>query len=351
MRPRIHLVAPAGSCRSFLVAIGARSAADLITVVQEAVGEAYLVTGNESLIDANEGPELGGRADDSTRAEDLVEAFESHEVAAVVALRGGAWLTRMLPRIDLAALDRRPRPVALFGFSELTSLVNIVGACRQGIGIYDMGPAFLTYGLKRFASLHDRDASPGERRTEAWVHDRLRPEFDAFFRDVIAMIDGTGTQRLLTARLARGTLPDRCEATVVGGNLTVCSALIGTCFEGSINPAGRWLLLEDFRDEFGRIDRQLAHLTLAGCWDTCEGLLLGDFHKDDEDLSEALLACLRAHLPGDREVPILMSRDFGHVWPMSPVPMHVDCALERTDGTNEYSITWPDAALRTVTPA
>ena len=347
MKPRIHLVAPAGSCRSFLAAIGARSAADLITVVQQAVGEAYLVTGNESLIDADEGPEFGGRADDSARAEDLVEAFESDQVAAVVALRGGAWLTRMLPRIDLAALDRRSRPVALFGFSELTSLVNIVGACRQGIGIYDMGPAFLTYGLRRFASLHDREVSPAERRTEAWVQDRLRPEFDGFFRDVIAMIEGKGTQRPLTARLARGTLPDRCEATVVGGNLTVCSALIGTRFEGSINPAGRWLLLEEFRDELGRIDRLLAHLTLAGYWETCEGLLLGDFHKGYDDQTQSVLDLLPYHIPPSRRMPVLVTPLIGHVWPMAPLPLHTPLVIERRDEAN-FGISWPATALRTV---
>lgn len=345
--PTIHLIAPAGSCQPFFDAIGVRSAAELIAIVQEAVGDRYLVTGSEALIEADEDEAHGGRCDDRERAEDIRQALENDSVVAVVLLRGGAWFTRVLPLIDFTVLDRRTRPVAVFGFSELTALVNIVAASQQGLGIYDMGPAFLTYGLTHYASNRLASDSPAAIRPRDWMLSRLRPEFDAFFRDVIAMIEGRGTGRSITARVARGTMTDRCEVTFVGGNLTVLSALAGSPYEMCVKPEGRWLLLEDYNDKLERIDRFLAHLTLARYWNRCAGILLGDFHKGYENLTPAVLELLRFHVPPSRSVPVLVTGQVGHVWPMSPLPLHVSVAIERT-GPESLAIHWPAAALCTV---
>jgi muramoyltetrapeptide carboxypeptidase LdcA involved in peptidoglycan recycling len=95
------------------------------------------------------------------------------------------------------------------------------------------------------------------------------------------------------------------------------------------------------------VDRFLAHLTLAGYWDCCEGILLGNFHKGYEELTPAVLELLSFHIPAGRSVPVLVTNQIGHVWPMSPLPLHLDLTIERVkDGT--YSIHWAAAALRTV---
>ncbi len=324
-----------------------QTAAQLMEIVQEAVGAKYRVTGDEALIEAGEDDRRGGRRDDQQRAEDIQQALADDSVIAVVSLRGGAWFTRVLPLIDFTVLDGRTRPVAVFGFSELTTLINIVGASSHGLGVYDMGPAFLTYGLKRYASKRSNVGSSTSEQPGDWMLARLRPEFDAFFRDVVGMVEGKGTGRSITGRLVRGELPDQCKATFVGGNLTVLSALLGSPWEPAVNPASRWLVLEDFNDKIERIDRFLAHLTLAGCWHRCAGLLLGDFHKGYDDLAPAVLELLNFHIPVSRTIPILMTGQIGHVWPMSPLPLHVGVTIERAnDGS--FAIHWPASALRTV---
>ncbi|UCC30215.1 MAG: LD-carboxypeptidase [Phycisphaerales bacterium] len=343
--PTIHLIAPAGSCQPFFDAIGIRSAAELIAIVEEAVGQGYQVSGSAALIERGEDEAHGGRRDDRDRAADIQQALADDGVVAVVLLRGGAWFTRVLPLIDFTVLDRRTRPVAVFGFSELTTLVNIVGASRHGLGIYDMGPAFLTYGLTRYAANRFKSDSRTAMRPRDWMLSHLRPELDAFFQDVIAMIDGRGTGRSITGRVARGSIANRREATFVGGNLTVLSTLVGSPYEMSVRPEGRWLLLEDFNDKLERIDRFLAHLTLARYWDACAGILLGDFHKGYEHLTRAVLGLLHFHVPPGRSVPILLTDHVGHVWPMSPLPLHVPMAIERT-GPESFAIQWPAGALR-----
>ena len=342
---RIHLVAPAGSCRPFFEPIGVRSGAELIALVQEAIGPSYQVTGNGLILDAVEDEWRGGRGDDRLRAEDLQRALADSDVAAIVALRGGAWFTRILPLIDFGVLDRRESRVAFFGFSELTPLVNIVGAHRLGLGVYSMGPAFLTYGMKRYAATRLPSGDLAGVTPEEWMLRRLRNEFFAFFRQVASVIEGRGGVGPLTARHVRGELPSSGEMRFVGGNLTVFSAFVGSKYQECVSPRGHWLVLEDFNDRLERFDRFFSHLTLAGYWDECEGVLLGDFHEGQGDLSEAVLAILSRHLQDHRSVPILETSEIGHVWPMTPLAMHIPGMLRRT-AEGGVSITWPPSALR-----
>jgi len=339
---KIHLIAPAGSCRRFVEQLGLASADTLIAHIQGIVGSDFAVTGDADLIAAAEDDDRGGRGDDRERAADIQRALADQEVAAIVALRGGAWFTRILQLIDFFVLDRRARPVSVFGFSELTTLVNIVGAHANGRGIYDLCPGSLPSGLRRHARMHLGLSGEPEGRSPAddWMKSRLLPEFAAYFLDVISIIEGRGTCRGLTAERVAGELPDRCEATFVGGNLCVLTTLLGSeAHRDVVNPAGRWLVIEDINEKPERIDRFLAHLTLAGFWDLCAGILVGDFHLQDRQFTAAVAAMLAYHLPPDCSVPILTTTQVGHVWPMSPLPLHVPLTLERS-GENDYSIRW-----------
>ncbi len=345
--PRIHLVAPAGSCREFLKESGIGSASGLIALVQDAVGSRYEVTGCEKLIDADEDERRGGRRDDRERAVDLVRALGDDDVAAIVAVRGGAWLARVLPSIDFGVLNRRTRPVAVFGFSEITTLVNIIGAYEQGRGVYDNSPAFLVHGLRRFAEAHaDSDVLDGA-SPEEWMRRRLVPEFRAFFHDVVSMIEGRGTGRRLTARSVSGSVSESCQATFIGGNLTVLTTLPASPYRSCIEPGGKWLVLEDYRESPARLDRMMAQLTLAGYFESCEGVLLGDFHRDGDDLIEPVVSLLRYHFPPTRSVPILVTSQIGHTWPMHPLPVHVPVTIKHIDG-DTLTITWPASAVQTV---
>ncbi|MBU0717545.1 MAG: LD-carboxypeptidase [Planctomycetes bacterium] len=345
MRSRkLHLTAPAASCQPFLEALHIDSARELKSLAQEAVGPAYVITGDEALIEAGEDDDHGGRDDDERRAQDLEQALADPEVAAIVAVRGGAWFTRILPRIDFTVLDRRPAPVAVFGFSELTTLINLIATYPMGRGVYDMGPAFLPYGLKRYARTQPAASAIGESKPEEWARARLEPEVRGFFDDVVSMIKGHGSARPVTAELVRGELADQVPATFVGGNLTVLTTLLGTPYQRCVTPAQQWLIIEDLNEKPERIDRMLAHLTLAGAWEDCAGLMLGDFHKDEQELTPAVLELLDHHLPPDQPMPVLTTPDVGHVWPMSPLPLHLPLTLMRLED-REFAIEWPGSLL------
>jgi muramoyltetrapeptide carboxypeptidase LdcA involved in peptidoglycan recycling len=233
----------------------------------------------------------------------------------------------------------------MHGFSELTPLVNIVGAHPKGIGIYDMSPAFLAYGLKRQAKERFCGGESPRIDPNEWAAQRVRAEFEAFIRDVDDMLSGQGSKRRITAHLIRGKLSTPTEAAFAGGNLVVFSAMVGSPFDRIARPNGQWLVLEEINEKPERIDRFLAHLTLAGYWESCGGILLGDFHQKDRHLTPAVVEMLKYHLPPDSLMPVLVTKDIGHIWPMAPLPLHSPVTIEEAD-RNAYGVRWPGSATR-----
>ncbi len=318
-----------------LAALGCAGASDLIALVQAAVGDDYLVEGDAALIEADEDDHHGGRSDDDARAAALQKRLADARTVALVSLRGGAWLTRILGRIDFDVLRSRPRRIALFGFSELTTLLNIASAYPQAFCLYDLGPGFIKAGLRDSARLTEEEA---ERRFPA--------EFAAFFQDVRGIIEGRGSRRAISGTVVSGTLARPAPARFVGGNLAVLTTLLGTPYASAIDTTGRWLALEDINESPDRLDRRLAHLKLAGLFERCAGLLIGDFHDKETDHQEAVLHLLRYHLPPGRDLPIITTGAVGHVWPLAPLPLNTEVVLEPLETKTDQRpvrlcVSWP----------
>ena len=333
MPQRIHLIAPAGSPHSFYKSLGVESGAEMLAIFQEYVGPDFQLTAHLQILDAHEDELRGGRFDDAARAEDIIQALADDRISALLAIRGGAWFTRILPRIDFSVLDRRKSPVTVFGFSELTPLINIVAHHPHGRGYHDMGPAFLVYGLKRHAVQVLNLSESTKPTPHQWMQQHLREQIAVYLKDMVGLLRGRPAPPM-SATLVRGQLQTGTPATFIGGNLTVLSTMIGSKHADSIAPDGRWLMLEDFNDKPERLDRFLAHFTLADHWSRCEGLLLGDFHHGEKDLVPAVLAMLDYHLLPP-SFPVLVTRQIGHIWPMTPLPLH---RLGRwiTTGQNDF---------------
>lgn len=153
------------------------------------------------------------------------------------------------------------------------------------------------------------------------IRTRLAKAFCDFFRDVADILDGRGSQRRLTGQLLCGSLPGAKKIKVVGGNLSVLMPLLASPFAKAIDTKGRWLALEDVNESPSSIDRMLAGLRLAGLLERVEGVLLGDFHSGDTDLNDAAWHILRRHLPTRRQVPVVALKGFGHIHPISPLPV------------------------------
>jgi len=176
---------------------------------------------------------------DADRLHDINAAFASDEVDAIWCLRGGYGTHRLLATIDYPALRRRPRPV--IGFSDITALHS---AIHRQCGIVTFHGPTARSTLTEFSR---------ESLASALVEQR----------------DPCGA-----APAARVLRAGRATGRVVGGNLALITALLGTPFAPSFD--GAILILEDIGEAIYRIDRMLRQLILAGALQRCAAIVAGE---------------------------------------------------------------------------
>jgi muramoyltetrapeptide carboxypeptidase len=234
---------------------------------------------------------------DALRLADLHAALADDEVAAIHCLRGGYGAMRLLDRIDTHLL--RAKPKLLIGYSDITALHAL-------------------WAQEGLASLHaPMPASdlikPGREDDEAALFSVLLNGLRA--GTVLAPALEPGTPR--TAGVAEGVL--------IGGNLSLVAALMGTPW--AWNPQGAILFLEDVSEEPYRVDRYLTQLRLGGVLGAVAGVVLGSFTEETYPL-----ALLRDTLEGLGK-PVLGGWPAGHGTPNRPLPMGLRARLDAKAGT------------------
>lgn len=170
--------------------------------------------------------QFGG--DDKSRAAAMNAAFRNPDIHAVWAMRGGYGCTRLLPLLDGDAM--KTHPTWITGFSDITALHG--WANRLGVASLH-GPVASTIEVTNSADV--------EEMKEVWMSGKC----------------GAQTKR------------------VVGGNLSVLYALLGTPYMPPLE--GRWLLLEEVDEYLYHIDRMLVALSQAGVFDVVAGVMVGSF--------------------------------------------------------------------------
>jgi muramoyltetrapeptide carboxypeptidase len=187
---------------------------------------------------------LAGESD-RARAEDLTNAFLDPEVAGIICARGGYGASRILDKIDPAALAEHPKFFA--GFSDITSLHLALG--RHGL---------VTFHAPMVVAGIDPPAYNGESLRRAMTSTEPL--------GLYASPEGGPTIRAVVGGRARGRL--------VGGNLALICAAMGTSWE--IDTRDRIVLIEDVNEVPYRMDRMLTQLLLAGKLQDARGIVFGD---------------------------------------------------------------------------
>ena len=113
---------------------------------------------------------------------------------------------------------------------------------------------------------------------------------------------------------------------MVGGNLSLVCALLGTPYE--IQTSGRVLFLEDVKEAPYRIDRYLSQLRLAGKLRSPAAVVLGQFTETDSDpnVESLTLDDVFADYFGAVAYPVITNFPAGHhTWNASlPLGMEVE---------------------------
>jgi len=323
---RVHLIAHARPIGPDITRFGFADADEYVAFIREHLPPPLRLTCNRRLIAAEEDPWNGGRVDDATRIRDLQSAIDDPKTVAVVAAGGGAYFSRIVPHLNLSSLARRRQPLWTLGFSEMTTLVNLVASYRGGRGLYWLCPNWLAWHVRPVDAARSTFA-------EFW---RVLPEILAGRQpaEISEFSFGPIQGELVTGRVRSS------RVRLVGGCLAVLAANVGGKTGHRLRPDGKWLLLEDIKESPYRIDRHLAALKVAGWLDRVAGLVAADFRMMNQDTQPAVLELLKYHLPKDRRVPIITTRSLGHVWPMVPVLLNRPLAMSvrRRDVTIENGL-------------
>ncbi len=180
------------------------------------------ITGSPRLIWAPLRANSAGRTDDAERAADLQTALADDRVRAIVPLRGGAWLLRILEQLDLRVLARRRNPVYLIGFSEWTCLSLLAARYASVISVHHTSPLYL------LPTSPHKPLSPRQKQ-QRWQQ---------IWRDIRSIITGRQPRHTLKGRLLTPHKLPSQTIQLIGGNLTLIAALAGTPYQSTITGAG-----------------------------------------------------------------------------------------------------------------
>lgn len=215
-------------------------------------------------------------ATDAERLSDLQWAIDQTDIAAILCLRGGYGLTRIIDRVNLAPLVRYPK--WLLGFSDVTVLHSALSAA----------------GIESIHGIMAKQICQEEAPSE-----QLR-----------RLLFG----QLPTYQVASHPLNRQGAASgqLIGGNLSVLYGLRGTPID--VKASGHILLIEDLCEPLYHIDRMMQNLRLSGVLEQINGLIVGQFSNIEPDSSFAQGAYgIVAEAVKNYPYPVCMHAPMGHV--------------------------------------
>jgi len=187
---------------------------------------------------------------DKDRADDINRFFADPAVRAVLPIRGGWGSSRLLPLLDFDAIRRNPKIV--LGYSDITALLLSIHA-RTGLVTFH-GPN----GMGRWDEF-----------SVNWVRQIL---FDGQAVTLENPHD-KGEFLVQTENRIQTITPGTARGPILGGNLTVLTAIMGSPYLP--NWDNSILFLEDVGEDIYRIDRMMTTLKLAGVLARIKGFVFG----------------------------------------------------------------------------
>ena len=237
---------------------------------------------------------------DTERLAEMNQLAHLSPDVAVVAMRGGYGLHRLLPDIEWEAIAKAiNNGLQICGHSDFT--VFQLGMLAKTGAITLAGP-MLNYD---FASQGEQGAALTP-NTFMWDH----------FQVAIKQRKVDCTVKTPQSYL-RVSAAGKASGILWGGNLTVLAGLIGTPYlPGNKQTQGGILFLEDVNEHPYRIERMLMQLLDAGILGNQSAILLGGFsayrlYDNDRGYTlESAINAISKRLPNN--IPILVGLPFGH---------------------------------------
>lgn len=247
---------------------------------------------------------------DAERLEDLHQAFADKEVKAVWCVRGGYGASRILPGLDFKLIAKNPK--ILIGYSDITALHL---AIYQNTNLVTFHGPTAGATFSDYAKMHAVNVlmNPSDRYKIELAPENVANESNLF----------------KTETIVKGT----CRGELVGGNLSLLSALAGTPFAiGDLK--GKILFIEDVGEQPYRIDRMLTQIKQSANLRQLAGVALGIFQdcNPKDPASQSLIAVLKEQF-GSLGVPVIYGLSFGHIRDQFTLPVGIKAELDTEKAT------------------
>ncbi|MCR5454974.1 MAG: LD-carboxypeptidase, partial [Bacteroidales bacterium] len=187
---------------------------------------------------------------DEARANQINSLFAQKDVKAIICARGGYGTTRILDMIDYDLIKNNPKIIG--GYSDITALVIAINKMT---------------GLTTF---HSSMLVPDE--TE-YTRSTMWKMFRGGIRNTKVLCDPNEDQEAPTIDLSPTPSKSRCTGTLIGGNLCLLEALIGTKYD--FNLANKILFIEEINEPPYKIDRMLTHMKMSKNFSGLRGIIFG----------------------------------------------------------------------------
>lgn len=273
--------------------------------------------------------------DPGLRVADLEAAFADDSIRAIFASIGGDDSVRLLPRLDLAALARRPKIV--MGYSDTTTL--LVALSLEGLVTFH-GPsvmagwaqahAFPPAFLAQARALLFEGEAIAYSRYDVWSDGY--PDWSKLNR--IGQVKPP--HRDDGPRVVQGR--GRVRGALVGGCVEVLEMMRGTPWFPPVDRfAGRVLFLETSEDKPPpqRVRELLRSYGVAGILSRLRALLVGrpyGYTREEKRALDREIVGVVAGEMGLDQLPIVTNLEFGHTDPQIILPLGVGIEVDADTG-------------------
>ncbi len=244
---------------------------------------------------------------DKERAADLMEMFANPNIDGILCIRGGYGCTRILHLLDYTIIANNPK--VLIGFSDVTALLNSI---YQKTGLYTFhGPVGSTLD----------DAYSQQQLAQITMHPQPKQLLQNANNLPHELLEQPEYERYVIT-------PGKAQGKLMGGNLSLINALIGTPYE--IDFTNSIVCIEDIEEAPYRIDRMLTQLCANPTFIKASAIVFGvcagcntSSNPNSFTLKEVIMDRIQP-----LGIPAVYGMSFGHVTQNYTFPIGASAILD-----------------------
>ncbi len=227
------------------------------------------------------------------KAEDINSMFEDTQIKAIICVKGGQDSNSTFDYINYELIKKNPKIIC--GFSDITSIINIIYA-KTGL---------ITFHGPTFKSL------------SSWQTEYSFRELIKRFQDKSLEL-GTNEDEHITIQ------PGEAEGILVGGNLSLTTRLVSGKY--SLDFKDKILFIEElgYESDPNLVNHYLYHMKQNYVFDKIKGIWVGNYeHESGITLEKILLDVLN----NEYKFPIIKTNNFGHCERKTVIPIGIKAKI------------------------